>query len=902
MSTDASTNPSTGTRRHSPPGEPSGLPGEPSDPSREPSDRTAPPRAAVHAASGHRLGAAHPRQDGPTDLRLVPPALAAWATAALVLDAPADWAVGVVTGSLVLAGVLLLRPARGRRTARGRPHTAVAALLLCVAASATSAALHGADLHRGPVPALARQYATVTAEVEVTADPRLTRPRVRGNRAVAPTVVIEADVRRVTGKDGAAVTTRTPVLLLVDVNEQDPSRAFGRSPGDSRLSGAGPGAARWLGLLPTTRLGVTARTAPPRTSGDRIAAVLRVQGGREPPKVVAEPSGAQRLAGRLRAGLREATDGLPADARALLPGLVVGDTSRVTPELEEAFKETDLAHTLAVSGANFTIVLALLLGPPGLAQRSERRGLAPGLGLSLRTTALLGGALALGFVVVCRPDPSVLRAAACGSVALLALATGRRRSLLPALATAVLLLVLYDPWLARSYGFLLSVLATGALLTLAPRWSTAMRRHRVPPRLAEALAAASAAQALCAPVVAVLSARVSLVGVPCNLLTEFAVAPATVLGFAALAAAPVAMPVAEGLAWCGGWPAEWIAGIARTGAALPGAGVDWPGSWTGAALLALVTVGVLLVGRRLLRHPWWCGVCAVLLVLAVVRPPPLARVVTGWPPPDWRMVMCDVGQGDAMVLAAGEGAGVVVDAGPDPALVDHCLRSLGITRVPLVVLTHFHADHVAGLSGVLRGRSVGAIETTALEEPEDQAESVRRQAAARRIPLRHAAAGERRRSGPLSWQVVWPPPGPPTSSTVPGAQAGMVPGPPTSTEGPNDASVTLLVRTAGLRLLLLGDLEPPAQQELARSPAAALEGVDVLKVAHHGSAHQDPGLMRKVSPRLALISCGEDNTYGHPAPGTVEALRAEGAMVLRTDRDGALAVTGTGGALRVAGD
>ncbi|RDD86929.1 ComEC/Rec2 family competence protein [Streptomyces parvulus] len=870
------------------------------------------PRAAVHVASGHRLGAAHPRQEGPADLRLVPPALAAWATAALMLDAPAGWAVGIVTGAVVLGCVLLRRSRRGL-VRLGRPPVAVAALILCVAASAASAALHGADLRRGPVPGAAREYATVMAEVEVTADVRLTSPRVRGNRAVPPTVLIGADVRRVVEGDGTWVATRTPVLVLVDVGDgagEERVRPPGPGPGPGsgeegdrppepgpgkegdRPGRAGPAAARWLRLLPTTRLRVTARSAPPRASGDRVAAVLRVRDGRAGPEVVAGPSTAQRLAGRLRAGLREATDGLPADARALLPGLVVGDTARITPELEEAFKETDLAHTLAVSGANFTIVLALLLGPPGLAQRIERRGVAPRLGLSLRTTALLGGALALGFVVVCRPDPSVLRAAACGSVALLALATGRRRSLLPALATAVLLLVLYDPWLARSYGFLLSVLATGALLTLAPRWSAALRRRGVPPRLAEALAAAGAAQAVCAPVVAVLSARVSLVGVPCNLLAEFAVAPATVLGFAALATAPLAMPVAKALAWCGGWPAGWIAGIARAGAALPGAGVDWPGSWAGAALLALLTGGGLLVGRRLLRHPWWCGACAVLLVLAVVQPPPLARVIKGWPPPGWRMVMCDVGQGDALVLAAGEGAGVVVDAGPDPALVDGCLRTLGITRVPLVVLTHFHADHVAGLPGVLRGRAVGAIETTAFEEPADQAESVREQAAARGIPVGHAAAGERRRAGPLSWEVVWPP-----SGTGPGAV------PSTSTEGPNDASVTLLVRTAGLRLLLLGDLEPPAQRELARSPAAAeLEGVDVLKVAHHGSAHQDPDLIRRVAPRLALISCGADNTYGHPAPSTLAALHGRGTTVLRTDRDGALAVAGTGGELRVAGD
>ncbi|WP_435857504.1 ComEC/Rec2 family competence protein [Streptomyces olindensis] len=842
-----------------------------------------PARSAVHASSGHRLGIARPRQEGPTDLRLVPPALAAWGTAALVPDMPAGWVVGIVAVCLVAAG---LQASARRRGPASWPRASAAAVLLCVAAAAASAGLHGADLRRGPVPGLARAYATVTAEVELTSDPRLTKPRVRGDHVAPTAVLIDAEVRRVHETGGATTVTRTPVLMIVDVGSSAPGR----------VAGGRPVRSAWLGLLPSTRLRVAARLAPAMTGGDRVAAVLRVR-GEAGPEVVGAPSAAQRLAGRLRAGLREATDGLPADARALLPGLVVGDTSRITPDLEEAFKETDLTHTLAVSGANFTILLALLLGPPGLAQQAERRGLAPRLGISLRGTAVLGGVLSLGFVVVCRPDPSVLRAAACGAVALLALATGRRRSLIPALATAVLLLVLYDPWLARSYGFLLSVVATGALLTLAPRWSAGLRRRGVPPRLAEALAAAAAAQALCAPVVAVLSARVSLVAVPCNLLVEFAIAPATVLGFAALAAAPVGMPAAKALAWCAQWPAEWIATVARTGAALPGAGVDWPGSWAGAALLAAVTLLVLLAGRRLLRHPWWCGVCALLLVLVVVQPPPLTRVVTGWPPPGWRLVMCDVGQGDALVLAAGGGAGVVVDAGPDPERVDHCLRSLGVTRIPLVVLTHFHADHVAGLPGVLRGRAVGAIETTGFEEPAEQAAFVRRAAAARRVPVTRAAVGEQRRTGQLSWQVVWPPPSPP-----PDAPPGLLPAHP-APEGPNDASVAMLVRSGGLRLLLLGDLEPPAQRALARSPAAAaLGGVDVLKVAHHGSAYQDPGLMRRAAPRLALISCGENNMYGHPAPGTVAALRAGGATVLRTDRDGALAVVGGGGELSVARD
>ncbi|MET7490339.1 ComEC/Rec2 family competence protein [Streptomyces sp. NPDC005538] len=890
------------------------------------------PRRDVHAASGNRRGAAHPQQEGPTDLRLVPPALAAWATAALALDASPAWVTGVAVAALTVALVLLLvtrrrrsagddsrspsgpdahpalspgacsgptpdarsarspdespvRPPEGLRLASSWrqaawPRASIAALLLSIAAAAASAGLHGADLRRGPVPELAREYAAVTAEVEVGSDPRLTRPRISGDHAAPVSVLVEAEVRRVEETDGTVVDTRAPVLLIVDPGSRSKGAVYG-----VRGFRGGPERSPWLGLLPSTRVRVTARLAPSLTSGDRVAAVLRVR-NQPVPELVGEPSGAQRFAGRLRAGLREATDGLPADARALLPGLVVGDTARTTPELDEAFKETDLAHTLAVSGSNLTILLALLIGPPGLAQHIERRGLAPRLGISLRATALLGGVLTLGFVVVCRPDPSVLRAAACGAVALLALATGRRRSLIPALATAVLLLVLYDPWLARSYGFLLSVLATGALLTLAPRWSEVLRRHRVPPRLAEALAAAAAAQALCAPVVAVLSARVSLVAVPCNLLAEVAVAPATVLGFAALATAPLAMPVAKVLAWGASWPTGWIADVARTGAALPGGGVDWPGSWTGALLLGVAVAALVLVGRRLLGHPWLCGVCGLLLLLVVVEPAPLTRVITGWPPPGWRFAMCDVGQGDATVLAAGKGAAVVVDAGPDPKLVDQCLRTLGITRIPLVVLTHFHADHVAGLPGVLRGRSVGAIETTSFEEPVDQAEFVRRAAAERHIPITRAVAGEQRRTGPLAWQVLWPPPRP-------------TPDP----DGPNDASVALLVRTAGLRLLLLGDLEPPAQQELLRSPAAALlGGVDVLKVAHHGSAYQDPELLRRVAPRLALISCGENNVYGHPAPSTVAALRSMGAVVLRTDVDGALAVGGAGAGLRVTRD
>ncbi|MFJ2869402.1 ComEC/Rec2 family competence protein [Streptomyces sp. NPDC087298] len=885
----------------------------------------------VHAASGSRLGASEPRQEGPVDLRLVPPAMAAWAGAALALSAPGRW---TITGVVLCVGAAMVLLAMSGASANRAPHrapanpggepaegenedesghgehgehgegdraeeegegggekgeggvavrgrwrprarataTATAAALLCAAAGAASAGLHGADVRQGPVHALAQRFERVEAEVVVTSDVRQTVPRVRGDHSTPAALLVDAEITRLTGPDGAVTSLSTPVLLIV-------------TPGGST--------GQWRQLLPSTHLRVAGRLAPSLHEGERSAAVLRPE-GKGPPRVIGPPSLLQRTAGALRGGLRQATERLEPDARALLPGLVVGDTSRVTPELHEAFKAADLTHLMAVSGANLAILLVLLIGPPGTALRAERRGLAPRLGIPLRLTALLGGGLTLAFVLVCRPEPSVLRAAVCGLITLLAIGTGRRRSLIPALAAAVLSLVLYDPWMARSYGFILSVLATGALLTIAPTWSDALRRRGVPPRLAEALAAAAAAQAVCAPVVVLLASRVSLVAVPCNLLAEFAVAPATVLGFAALALAPVAMPVAELLARIAGWPAGWIATVARTGAALPGAELDWPDGAKGAVLLTALTALVVLFARRIMRHPWVCSAAALLLVLAVLRPVPLTRVLTGWPPPGWAFAMCDVGQGDALVLAAGDGAGVVVDTGPDPSLVDRCLHDLGITEVPFLVLTHFHADHVRGLPGVLRGRAVGAIETTSLDEPPEQVAFVRRTAAGAHVPLVRAAPEEHRRIGALDWRVLWP-----ASATGAGGATGAPGAGPVPLE-PNDASVTLYVRTGGLTLLLMGDLEPPAQQGLLRSHPA-LPRVDVLKVAHHGSAYQDPALLRGVHPRIALVSVGRDNPYGHPAARTVDALRAGGAMVLRTDTDGAIAVTGAGAGLRAVG-
>lgn len=248
------------------------------------------------------------------------------------------------------------------------------------------------------------------------------------------------------------------------------------------------------------------------------------------------------------------------------------------------------------------------------------------------------------------------------------------------------------------------------------------------------------------------------------------------------------------------------------------------------------------------------------------------------------MVACDVGQGDALVLAAGPGSAVVVDAGPDPVAVDACLDRLHVEQVPLVVLTHFHADHVDGLAGVLDGRTVGEVVVTRVLDPPQGVDDVLRTSRAEDLAPRYPGFGTTAAYGRVTLQTVWPPPD----------VGGDGPG---DASGANDASVVLLAETSGLRVLLTGDIEPPAQARVARS-LPGLE-VDVLKMPHHGSAYQDEDWLVSLGPDVVLVSVGADNDYGHPSAAALDPLEVAGADIARTDLDGDVAVIVRGGAPEV---
>lgn len=231
--------------------------------------------------------------------------------------------------------------------------------------------------------------------------------------------------------------------------------------------------------------------------------------------------------------------------------------------------------------------------------------------------------------------------------------------------------------------------------------------------------------------------------------------------------------------------------------------------------------------------------------------------------------MCDVGQGDAVLLRSAEGEGVLVDAGPDPSRVDRCLHDAGVDRLPAIVLTHFHADHVNGLPGAMRQRSVGTVLVTPILEPATDVRDVSEWTRGMRVST--ISAGDTRVIGDVSWRALWP---------ARRIDAGSV---------PNNASVVLDVVVAGQRVLLTGDVEREAQADLL----ARLHDFDVVKVPHHGSGNQSPDLPDRAPAPIALISVGTGNPYGHPAQKTIDAWAGTGSLVMRTDLSGDLAVVRT---------
>ena len=556
------------------------------------------------------------------------------------------------------------------------------------------------------------------------------------------------------------------------------------------------------------------------------------------------------ITSQIRTTFRAQARVIPGDAGALIPGLVLGDTTLESSAFATQMRRTGLTHLTAVSGENFAIIAAFLA--------FLLQWIIPRLRIRLLITAVF----LLGFIFLVRPSPSVMRACVMTAVLLFAKAKGERSSPLPALGLAISVLLVVDPFQAVDPGFSLSVGATAGILLFSPKLIATLE-----PTLglwSESIAIPLSATVACSPIIIALSGQLSLVTLPANLLAAGAVAPITILGLIAALLPFISHP----LLIADSPFAKWIALIAHKGAAMP------------LLLLPRSAYGILIgttLGVFLLRRSFKLLIAAGALLALLIWSP-----VTVWPGRNWVFVNCNVGQGDGAVINLGNHSAIVIDTGPTPALIDECLSALQIRTVSLLVLTHFHADHVMGLAGVLHRRKVGAAWITNLAEPAIEYQETMQLLHA--IPTIKVHQGEKISLAEISSgrtygdiNILWPKLLPTELANLPGDGSKV-----------NNASIALLININGMKIFAGGDIEPPAQELIATSKL--LPVVDILKVSHHGSAYQYLPLLDQLRPKIAVISVGAGNSYGHPALTTLSALKARAIPTYRTDVDGAIAV------------
>ena len=583
------------------------------------------------------------------------------------------------------------------------------------------------------------------------------------------------------------------------------------------------------------------------------------------------------VVGGRRGGLAGLLDGLRARAEsalgrgtrepaaALLRGFVLGQDDRIDAGTVQSFKRSGLAHLLAVSGQN--VALLAVLATVALAA----------LGVPLRARlAWIGVAIAV-YVPVAGAGPSIQRAGVMGAAAIAATLAGRPRSRWYALMLAAVVTLALDPRASADVGWQLSFAAVAGILLAAGPIAGALGRRRGGWRraLAEGAAMTVAATLATAPLMAHHFGALSIVALPANLVALPAVAPVMWLGMASAALGQVPGIPVEPLTWLAGLLAGYIAAVADLFSTPSWAqaevhlGAPALLAITG-ALAATLAVSLRWGGRRRGLRPAVAGpplaIAGALVALAagLPSPPPAPADDAGL-----RLTALDVGQGEAILLEPRGAEPILVDAGAAEADVAGQLERRGIERLGALVITHPQADHDGGAAAILDRIAVGRL-LYARARPTTLAAA--RGAGTR---PRRLARGDRLRAGALRADVLWPP-----GERLGAAAAGA---------DPNLLSLVLLVHWRGFEALLTGDAEHEAT---AYDPGR----VDVLKVAHHGSADAGlDGLLERADPGLALISVGDPNPFGHPAPETLATLAEHGVTVARTDERGATTVEVRGG-------
>lgn len=628
------------------------------------------------------------------------------------------------------------------------------------------------------------------------------------------------------------------------------------------------------GLRPGDGLSISGELAPgpewlrDDLRRDGIGMVLRAD--------LIEPNGLARggLAGWID-GLRNAAgkaleQSVPPREAALSKGFVLGDETGIDARTTEDFRRSGLGHLLAVSGQN--IVLLALLAAPLL----SLLGFAPGARLA--AVAIL----ILIYVPLAGGGPSIQRAGVMGLAGLVAVAATRAPSRVYALALAAMITLLLDPRATADIGWQLSFCAVVGIMLLARPLQVRLERmlgdagwRRL---LCEGIAVTLAATLATVPLTVFHFERLPLATLPANLLAMPAVAPAMWLGMISIGIGQISPALATPFNLAGSLFLGWIAQVAEWFGR-----PDWAVIGTGSSGIRGLALSVLLVavtGLLLLRfwpstgspirpRKWVPPLLAVLLALVLVVPDLVGgdrRELADPPSGGARVEILDIGQGDATLIRPDEGDPVLIDGGPPDGDLVGGLESAGVKRLAAVLLTHPDLDHYGGLFDLFDSIKVDRY----LYDRSPSALLARARAAGSK--LLKVAAGKVLKAGNVDIEILWPP-----------ANGGPVPASGSET-GSNLRAVVALLKWHGFRMLMTADAE-------AESVPLHPGPLDVLRVPHHGSRDAGlPSLLAETHPRLAVISVGADNTYGHPVPSVLEALDDAAVPVLRTDQAGTVSI------------
>ena len=569
-------------------------------------------------------------------------------------------------------------------------------------------------------------------------------------------------------------------------------------------------------------------------------------------RIVGRRGGIGGVSDRLRAHVARAiAPGLSGERRAVLAGIVLGEDEGLTDELRANFKASGLYHLLAVSGQN---VAFLAIGVLGLAWL---------LGIHRLAAEVAAIAAIAGYVLAVGWQPSVVRAGVAGGLASLAWLLARPRDRWHFLALGAAVLLVWTPTSLFEPGFQLSFAAVGSIFLLLPRLRLALEGYPLPAWLRDALAVSTACGAATAPILWLQFGTVPVYSLLANALVTLAIGPLLALALVGTLVEPLLPSVALALASVNGWLAAYIAACAKLVGGLPLAQI-------GSGIAVCVLLGTPLALLAFQRLPSWRRPAAMACAATIV---PVLLVWQLWPstplppPKGLRITFLDVGQGDSILLQVPEGA-IVVDEGPPEANVAQQLRRLGVRRLAAVVLTHQQRDHIGGAATILRRIAVDRVLDPRLARSSPYERAALAEAEKHGVEVVEARAGETFRLGRLHLRVLWP--------DRPG----------TESEDPNLLATVLLATYGEVDALLTADAETDVTAKLLA------RHVEILKVAHHGSA--DAGLaseLRELRPDVAVISVGRGNDYGHPRASTLAALRASpGLSLYRTDENGRVVV------------